>query len=628
MRKKFFIILLVVPLLIGLSSCDLLDMFVTKYNVAYYNDGSLVKEETVLEDSLIKAPTIEEKEGYEFLGWFKDLNDESSIWNFETDLVKSNLRLDVKWELKINYLEVANIIVLEESITWDEIPDAEYKISFLEKTFQISENEFNLTEYQEQLKEEKLLIIEPVKETFTGLKTEVKIFFNQEEIIEAYRMDFEPFDYPDFTELNRSTYKTSTIDHDDHFLYVAEGRLTNINQIPKNDVVALILRENGVLELKEAYENFVGIKFDLGNFNNYSSTSKLNLYISNDPLTGFELVDTYHNEGSEGFTTFEVTLEDLPETINPQKETYLKFTADISGSSARNIVLDDIIVYQIVPAYFSLNISGGDVELDEYYASAQGLKGEELVERLRIIVSTNLNDVNYRDYKEIGEHADYQEENKSVVIGIYDGRELKANWGSRSEWHREHVWPNSRLGMERVKETQVNQGSDPHNLRAIYPSTNSSRSNRYFDNSDVESFGHIIRTGEKGRYYPGDNDKGDVARILMYMVIRYAFLGLTDHVEYLSRPAYTEEAGYMGKLSVLLEWHEDDPVDSFEKRRNNVIFEYQNNRNPFIDHPELFKEVFAYLLEVDNKRPLTVTLYFEFVVNYSELKREKNGWVN
>lgn len=51
--------------------------------------------------------------------------------------------------------------------------------------------------------------------------------------------------------------------------------------------------------------------------------------------------------------------------------------------------------------------------------------------------------------------------------------------------------------------------------------------------------------------------------------------------------------GYHGKLSTLLEWHSSDPVDSFEINRNNVIYSYQNNRNPFIDHPEYVAEIWG-----------------------------------
>jgi endonuclease I len=48
----------------------------------------------------------------------------------------------------------------------------------------------------------------------------------------------------------------------------------------------------------------------------------------------------------------------------------------------------------------------------------------------------------------------------------------------------------------------------------------------------------------------------------------------------------------MGKLSTLLHWHMEDPVDTFEIRRNNRIYEYQGNRNPFIDHPEYVSKIF------------------------------------
>ncbi len=47
-----------------------------------------------------------------------------------------------------------------------------------------------------------------------------------------------------------------------------------------------------------------------------------------------------------------------------------------------------------------------------------------------------------------------------------------------------------------------------------------------------------------------------------------------------------EPIAYMGMLSVLLQWHTEDPVDDVELNRNDVMFSFQNNRNPFIDHPE------------------------------------------
>ncbi len=42
----------------------------------------------------------------------------------------------------------------------------------------------------------------------------------------------------------------------------------------------------------------------------------------------------------------------------------------------------------------------------------------------------------------------------------------------------------------------------------------------------------------------------------------------------------------LGKLCTLLAWSEADPVDEFEQNRNDSIYEFQGNRNPFIDHPE------------------------------------------
>jgi len=105
-----------------------------------------------------------------------------------------------------------------------------------------------------------------------------------------------------------------------------------------------------------------------------------------------------------------------------------------------------------------------------------------------------------------------------------------------------------------------------HNLKPSNPSINSSRGNKYYD--------YITSTVA---YEPRDEVKGDLARILLYMWTMYEILSLVD-----SAPSTYQ----MALLTVLLEWHDIDPVDDFERNRNEVIYSHQNNRNPYIDYPE------------------------------------------
>lgn len=620
MKKKTFISLLFVVVSLFISSCSLLEQLNNKYRVSFYDNGSLHQQISVEPNSLLNEPSDLIKEGHLLIGWYQDLTDESTKWDFSNDLVTGHLRLEAKWESELNYITVTNFKIVENNLIWDEVEAAKYELNFLQQTHTLTTNSFSLSGFQEQLLTSKEIKVTPIKEGFIGLTETVELSYNPVSTIETYRLDFDLFDYPEFKELNRTTFKSIVIDHDDHYVYVNQGRLTKETEVPKTGVVALILAKNGFLELREPIDNFEKLEFNLGGFQNRIVDSTIELYLTND-LTAddWQLIESFEVEKA-GFQNYSLTKEQVPEQVNLNQPIYIKFFANIvQGTLSTNLVIDDIVVYQSVPSHFSIALKTEDISLSDYYKSAEGLKGQKLVEELRIIVSTNLNEIRYRDIKEILEFSDVNPSNSNQVIGIYDRKLLRANWGTRSEWHREHVWPNSRLGMERVKETEVNQGSDPHNLRAIVPATNSSRSNRYYNNTTTDNIlGHTLQANA---YYPGDQDIGDVARILLYMVIRYEFLGLTDNLTLLSEKAYTKEAANMGLLSVLLDWHNNDPVDNFELNRNEIIYQYQNNRNPFIDHPELFEEVYNHYLSIDADR--TVKIRIDYSLNYARLKREE-----
>jgi endonuclease I len=251
-----------------------------------------------------------------------------------------------------------------------------------------------------------------------------------------------------------------------------------------------------------------------------------------------------------------------------------------------------LIIVLVVGGFFGVDYLSEDkgddqdayeqLPLEEYYQGAEGLSGDELKDFLNNLVSTGVKDVDYGDAKVYLAEADADPDDPTKLLTIYSRDKVNATWDGGDTWAREHVWPNSRLGMERVGESDVCQASDLHNLRAIVPSVNSSRSNKSYDTV----------TGAE-TWYPGDEDKGDVARILFYMVIRYSYLNLVDdNLADDPDTNYTMDGARMGKLSVLIKWHHEDPVDDFERQRNEVIYKYQNNRNPFIDHPEFAQYIF------------------------------------
>jgi endonuclease I len=231
-------------------------------------------------------------------------------------------------------------------------------------------------------------------------------------------------------------------------------------------------------------------------------------------------------------------------------------------------VITITISYSIYQTSFDITILESTTNLDitmAYYASAQDLTGQQLMDILHTIINTGYTGHDYYFASTALSTTDKDPANASNVILVYTGYSVSGTWDSGATWNKEHVWPQSLLGE--TAGSSINMASDLHNLKPANPSMNSSRSNKYYD---------ILTT--TNTFEPRDEVKGDIARILFYMATMYTILELVDQYPNVHQ---------MALLSVLLEWNALDPVDDFERNRNEVIYGYQNNRNPYIDYPEL-----------------------------------------
>lgn len=207
--------------------------------------------------------------------------------------------------------------------------------------------------------------------------------------------------------------------------------------------------------------------------------------------------------------------------------------------------------------------------------------------------------------------ADQDPNDSSKVLTVYKNVSYSYNGGGQQAYNREHTWPQSygfssgALGSNNAART------DAHHLMMADVGYNSDRGNLYFDDCS-SSCTERVTTSNNGHgggsgTYPGNSNwfdgnsfevwnhrKGDIARAMFYMDVRYSGdvsgevdLQLTDDASQIS-----SGQPYMGLLSVLLNWHQQDPVDAAEQQRNERVYSYQNNRNPFIDHPEWVNCIF------------------------------------
>ncbi|MBU8549874.1 endonuclease [Streptomyces sp. Babs14] len=218
-----------------------------------------------------------------------------------------------------------------------------------------------------------------------------------------------------------------------------------------------------------------------------------------------------------------------------------------------------------------------------YYKDAIGKTGDSLKSSLHTIISDQTK-LSYSAVWDALKVTDQDPADSGNVILLYSGisRSKSLNGGDTGDWNREHVWAKSHGDFG----TATGPGTDIHHLRPEDVRVNSVRGNKDFDNGGsgfTDSGGSLT---DSDSFEPRDAVKGDVARMIFYMAVRYeggdgwADLEVNGSVDNGSSP-------YIGKLDVLKQWNDEDPPDAFEERRNQVIYDtYQHNRNPFVDHPE------------------------------------------
>lgn len=233
------------------------------------------------------------------------------------------------------------------------------------------------------------------------------------------------------------------------------------------------------------------------------------------------------------------------------------------------------------------------------------------------------------DTWDILNHADEDPLDSSRILDVYQNRSFPKWSGGNNDYNREHTWPNS-YGFP-----DDNSGNSPytdcHHLMLCDIGYNGYRGSRIFDDctSGCTPYATDSHDGLSGVNYTRDatpvgvwetwdHRKGDIARAMFYMDVRYEgddgsepdLILVDDPVLIVSCQTGDNEAvGYMGLLTTLLAWHEADPVDDKERTHNEVVYEYQHNRNPFVDHPEWVDLLFGGGLMSAPEMPMAIVLH-------------------
>ncbi len=253
-----------------------------------------------------------------------------------------------------------------------------------------------------------------------------------------------------------------------------------------------------------------------------------------------------------------------------------------------------LILLTIVPAAAQYDPPAG------YYATAEGLTGPALKAALHDIIDdhTSIDAESFMALRLL----DQDPNNTNNVITVYSGTSEPKFADGGLSWNREHCWP---LAFGIDSENSL-AGADLFNLRPCLSAVNQTRGSRTYGQASTNHPTDPARApsgapeclydangGQGSIWTPRPSEKGDLARAMFYMAVRYdgSDPGSVD-LELGNTP--NQSQAVFGNLKTLLQWHVDDPVSTEERRRNHLIDDrYQGNRNPFVDRPEFVAKIFG-----------------------------------
>ena len=196
----------------------------------------------------------------------------------------------------------------------------------------------------------------------------------------------------------------------------------------------------------------------------------------------------------------------------------------------------------------------------------------------------------YEKLKDAYKTVDRDLNKDGYIIGYYNGYSFAGVWDSGSTWNREHTWPQSKG----AKTGPINY--DMQSVRPAKSNINSSRGNKgygegasYYDPNEISIDNPNYKTSNLGSY------RGDCARVIMYDYLIYGEAGGYQNSYYNGNAQLLSKLGTEGlfeSLHIMLKWHMQDPPSLTEMVRNDGAQDYQGNRNPLIDYPELAIQVF------------------------------------